>query len=376
MSDINKSNTPNDNSSVSSDNKPISDQSSNSNPQNPQTYPGSNGYSYNANFQGGSSTNYPPQNIPGQNSPYQNPQNHPGAAPYNNVGYPPPGGLNYPPAYPPNFSSQTKSTSFWSKEPSDFTLLSLIADTFYFIVKQPKINLGITGISSIPLVISTIIQSLFPESLIHLIFDIIFGVFVLSSQGAIALAAINLDYDEEINIIDCFKKGAAKTLTFLLMGLLFYLLITFSFGIIIGIAVFIQQPLVISIILGIFFFFVWSILSLSIQACVAEDLGVLASFSRSSELTKGHRLVIMVFLILFNCTSVAIVFLLFQDFFLSFFSGNYEGVLETSHKFLFLANFVYFCLNLIFNAFLATAYKNARIELDGKHVDTYSNVFN
>jgi hypothetical protein len=332
-------------------------------------------------------TQYPPQQgaNPSQQSPQYPPQQGGANPPQQGTQYPPQQSGNYPPqqGYPPTQGSlytpqrlPNISGFTWNDEPSEFTIASFFKETFSLLVNKPKIIFGITAIATFPpLILSELVMYFSDAQTLTGFLNLIYLVFVLASEGGIA-HAIYTSEQEELPLLDYFKIGLAKTLTFILLFLLFFLALMLLAGITFILIYATKAPYLIGFILGIGFVFVYSMFFLTIPACVVEDLGVFAGLRRSVMLTRGHLIKIILFIILLCILSIAVFVLVFMDYIGSFSAADLVNLASPDLKISILIIIAYFFINSIGNAGLAVAYKNTRMELDSKDVTTYADVFN
>jgi hypothetical protein len=118
----------------------------------------------------------------------------------------------------------------------------------------------------------------------------------LATQGSISLAIVKNYQEREVEFKECLSKGVCRLPTLLLACLLIFLIVV-ALSIPVSIIFVVTRSLSLNslfmaiVVVGLagFAFWLFAMLSLTIQIIVVEELGAIEAMRRSKELTKGHR---------------------------------------------------------------------------------------
>jgi hypothetical protein len=257
-----------------------------------------------------------------------------------------------------------------------------------FIMRRPGPVAVIAALSVAPIAISEFFfrgEGGLGSFLANAVFVIVY----MGSMGAMAFAASDPP-EGELSTGECLKMSFVKLPTFCLIALIAFLA-AMAAAVPLGVAmavVGITSSLasgvsgggvagpVIALGIGFFGVFSWIYvtLSLTVQACVMEDLGAMASFRRSAALTKGHRLKLFgLYFLLYALALVPVV---------SFAVGEFRDIATTmaaearlSMGYIVTTNLIVLALNAVLFPLMALAYKASTAIEDSASLDDYSEVF-
>lgn len=235
---------------------------------------------------------------------------------------------------------------------AQFSVGSVLGRSFSTLFKNPLVFFGLTLIATLPphlvqlTVPSGTLEGLALPAIVAAVLSMIFSFVV---QGAIAYAVYQELRGRKAGFGSALSTGLAR------VGWLILAAFLVSLGISIG--------LVLLIIPGLILMCLWSV---TIQACVVEKLGPLASMGRSGQLTKGYRLPIFGLLLIVGVANYAFVLL-----------AGYLGVTVFSNPLaLALIGGVLAMLPAAFNNVMsAIIYSDLRAVKEGVTLDSLANVF-
>jgi len=251
---------------------------------------------------------------------------------------------------PSNYSAGGSGYEHYSSAgmgaPMEFSVGSVISRSFSTLFKNPILFFGLAILAGIPGILMEMFASDSPGgrvlmSLLGTFFGIIF-------QGAVAYGVYRSLRGEGAGMGDALARGMARFLPLLGISIIM------GFGIGIGVILLIIPGLILSCI--------WAV---TVPACVVEHLGVTASLSRSSELTKGYRwkvfgLLVCIFVIAFALSFGAVfIFTLMSNPSLVVIGAGIVAIIPAAFQ----------------NVMIATIYYDLRAVKEGVTVDSLANVF-
>ncbi|MDR1922607.1 MAG: hypothetical protein LBS31_12835 [Candidatus Adiutrix sp.] len=222
----------------------------------------------------------------------------------------------------------------------EVTVSSILIRAWSTLFQSPGLFFGLAALSILP---TTLITTLTPLEASRAL-GIADRILTLIIQGAMTYAVYPVLCDEEVTFGESLSGGLSRLWPLCATSLLT------SLGIGLG--------LILLVIPGLILACAWS---LTIPACVVEELGPVDSIKRSAELTKGHRLTIVGAALPPGILLVAAVF----------FAAKAEGAM--------LASLAILPFIILFQAFMcvmiAVIYFDLRANEEGVAVDSLANVF-
>ena len=235
---------------------------------------------------------------------------------------------------------------------AQFGVGSVLSRSFSTLFKNPLVFFGLTLIATLP---PHLVQLAVPAGALEglalptVVAAVLSMVFAFVVQGAIAYAVYQELRGRKASFGSALSSGLAR------VGWLILAAFLVSLGISIG--------LVLLVIPGLILMCLWSV---TIQACVVEKLGPLASMGRSAQLTKGYRLPIFGLLLIVGVASAV-----FNGF------ASYLGLSLFGNPVVFaLIGGVLAALPSAFNNVMsAIIYSDLRAVKEGVTLDSLANVF-
>ena len=222
---------------------------------------------------------------------------------------------------------------------SDFSVGSVLSRTWTILWQNSLIFFGLLLIAELPTIIVSFSS---PQEVgMALLIAILNLVLTLVIQGAVAYAVFQSLTGETASFGEALSRGLSRAPTMLLAGLLTGLCL------VIGVILLIIPGIIVGCMLAV-----------TMQACVVERLGAMASLSRSVELTKDYRLLIFgLFLIIGFATFVIAM----------------VATVILQHA--WLVNIVATIPNAFASVMMAVIYFDLRSVKEGLNLDSLANVF-
>ena len=235
---------------------------------------------------------------------------------------------------------------------AQFGVGSVLSRSFATLFKNPLVFFGLTLIATLPphlvqlAVPAGPLEELALPSIVAAVLSMICSFVV---QGAIAYAVYQELRGRKAGFGSALSSGLAR------VGWLILAAFLVSLGIGIG--------LVLLVIPGLILMCLWSV---TIQACVVEKLGPLASMGRSAQLTKGYRLPIFGLLLIVGVANYAFTML-----------AGYLGMtlFSTPVAFALIGGILAMLPSAFNNVMSAIIYSDLRAVKEGVTLDSLANVF-
>ena len=235
---------------------------------------------------------------------------------------------------------------------AQFGVGSVLSRSFSTLFRNPLVFIGLTLIATLPPhLVQLAVPAGSPEALAlpAVVAAVLSMIFVFVVQGAIAYAVYQELRGKKAGFGSALSRGLSRVGWLILAAFL----VTLGIGI----------GLVLLVIPGLILMCLWSV---TIQACVVEKLGPLASMGRSAQLTKGYRLPIFGLLLIVGVASAV-------------FNGlaSYLGLIFFGNPLVFaLIGGILAALPSAFNNVMAAIiYSDLRAVKEGATLDSLANVF-
>ena len=251
-----------------------------------------------------------------------------------------------------------------------FSIGDVLGQTFSTLFHKPVFFFGLAAIAALP---SAVINSVTFYSTLGTIVPFLLNTLLgLMIQGSIAYGVFISLAGDDPTWGEAISRGFRRVLYLFLIALIFWILLVFF--------TFVSAMLVM-VLRGVSIFFILLILGfgaamicswlITIQACVVEQLGPIASINRSAELTKGYRWHIFGLLVLLFIGAIVFV-VIFSMVVTAIFPGNFMLLTKAKVG-------VFFIVSTFSTAFFGTmssvVYYDLRAVKEGLTIDSLADIF-
>jgi len=250
-----------------------------------------------------------------------------------------------------------------------FSVGDVLSRTISTLLNKPGLFFGLAAIAALPAAVINSITFSSGFAFISFLLNTLFGLMI---QGAIAYGVFITLAGDDPTLGEALSRGFRRVLHLFLIALIFWILLvffTFASAMLVmalrGVSIFF---ILLMLVFGAVMVCSWVV---TIQACVVEQLGPIASINRSAELTKGYRWPLFGLLVLLFIGAIVFV-VIFSMIIASIFPGNFLLLSKAKVA-------VFFIVSTFSSAFFGTmcsvVYYDLRAVKEGLTIDSLADIF-